>query len=125
MAKRTLQANSADLQTSIGEVVSAAITGDFTRRISKDYDNADLNRFAAQVNQLVNSVDRGVAETRRVVSALAEGDLTEHMRGEFQGAFGELKDSVKDTMANLRSILGEVHSAINTINGDGSESYGR
>ncbi|MBO9126285.1 HAMP domain-containing protein [Rhizobium sp. 16-449-1b] len=116
-----LQAKSADLQSSIGEVVSAAVAGDFTQRIDKDYHNADLNRFAAQVNELVTSVDRGVAETRRVISALAEGDLTETMRGEFQGAFGELKNNVNATMANLRSVLGEVRSAIDTINGGAGE----
>ncbi|MGY5808917.1 HAMP domain-containing methyl-accepting chemotaxis protein [Rhizobium sp. LEGMi198b] len=116
-----LQAKSADLQSSIGEVVSAAVAGDFTQRITKKYDNADLDRFASSVNELVTSVDRGVAETRRVVSALADGDLTENMRGEFQGAFGELKSNVNATMANLRSVLGEVRAAIDTINGGAGE----
>ncbi len=116
-----LQAKSADLQSSIGEVVSAAVAGDFTQRITKRYDNADLDRFAASVNELVTSVDRGVAETRRVVSALADGDLTENMRGEFQGAFGELKNNVNATMSNLRSVLGEVRAAIDTINGGAGE----
>ena len=116
-----LQAKSADLQSSIGEVVSAAVAGDFTQRITRDYDNADLNRFAAQVNELVASVDRGIAETRRVVSALAEGDLTESMHGEFQGAFGELKDNVNATMTNLRAVLGEVRAAIDTINSGAGE----
>ncbi|MGX1261691.1 methyl-accepting chemotaxis protein [Sinorhizobium fredii] len=116
-----LQAKSADLQSSIGEVVSAAVAGDFTRRIGKRYDNADLDGFADQVNELVASVDRGIAETRRVVSALAGGDLTENMRGEFQGAFGELKDNVNQTMTNLRSVLGEVRAAIDTINSGSGE----
>ncbi|MEF0943528.1 methyl-accepting chemotaxis protein [Rhizobium sp. BR 362] len=116
-----LQAKSADLQSSIGQVVSAAVAGDFTRRITKDYDNADLNRFAAQVNELVTSVDRGVAETRRVIAALAGGDLTDSMRGEFQGAFGELRDNVNQTMANLRAVLGEVRAAIDTINSGAGE----
>ncbi|TCN16442.1 methyl-accepting chemotaxis protein [Sinorhizobium americanum] len=116
-----LQAKSTDLQSSIGEVVSAAVAGDFTQRITKTYDNADLDRFAAQVNELVTSVERGVAETRRVISALAEGDLTETMRGEFQGVFGELQSNVNQTMANLRSVLGEVRSAIDTINGGAGE----
>ncbi|CAN7608088.1 methyl-accepting chemotaxis protein [Pararhizobium sp. LjRoot235] len=116
-----LQAKSADLQSDIGQVVSAAVAGDFTKRISKDYDNADLNRFATSVNELVSSVDRGIAETRRVVSALAEGDLTETMRGEFQGAFGELQGNVNTTMANLKSVLGEVRAAIDMINGGAGE----
>ncbi|AYM84027.1 HAMP domain-containing protein [Agrobacterium tumefaciens] len=116
-----LQAKSADLQSNIGEVVSAAVAGDFTQRITKDYDNADLNRFATQVNELVTSVDRGVAETRRVISALADGDLTENMRGEFQGAFGELQENVNQTMTSLRSVLSEVRGAIDTINGGAGE----
>ncbi|MEF0863692.1 methyl-accepting chemotaxis protein [Rhizobium sp. BR 318] len=116
-----LQAKSADLQSSIGEVVSAAVAGDFTQRITKHYDNADLDRFATSVNQLVTSVDRGIAETRRVISALADGVLTENMHGEFQGAFGELKNNVNASMANLRSVLGEVRVAIDTINGGAGE----
>ncbi|OWK24641.1 hypothetical protein AJ87_19860 [Rhizobium yanglingense] len=119
--EEALQAKSADLQSSIGQVVTAAVAGDFTQRISKDYDNADLNRFATSVNELVSSVDKGIAETRRVVSALAEGDLTESMRGEFQGAFGELQQNVNATMTYLRSVLGEVRSAIDTINGGAGE----
>jgi methyl-accepting chemotaxis protein len=116
-----LHAKSVDLQSSIGVVVLAAVGGDFTRRVAKDYGDADLNRFATQVNERVASVDRSVAETRRVVAALAEGDLTETMRGEFQGAFGELRDNVNATMANLRSVLGEVRAAVDTINSGSSE----
>lgn len=43
------------------------------------------------------------------------------MRGEFQGAFGELQSNVNQTMANLRSVLGEVRAAIDTINGGAGE----
>ncbi|MCG5480629.1 MAG: HAMP domain-containing protein, partial [Ensifer alkalisoli] len=32
-----LQAKSADLQSNIGQVVQAAVAGDFTRRITRDY----------------------------------------------------------------------------------------
>jgi methyl-accepting chemotaxis protein len=116
-----MQAQSADLQSSIGVVVSAAVAGDFTQRITKTYENADLARFARGVNELVASVDQGVAETRRVVSALAEGDLTESMRGEFQGAFADLQQNVNATMVNLRSVLGEVRAAIDTIDGGAGE----
>ncbi|MDB5525375.1 MAG: Methyl-accepting chemotaxis protein [Rhizobium sp.] len=116
-----LQGKVADLQSSIGTVVSAAVAGDFTQRITREYENADLNRFAASVNELVASVDKGIAETRRVVISLAGGDLTDSMSGEFQGAFGELQQNVNATMANLRSILGEVSAAIDTINGSTGE----
>ena len=110
-----LQAKSADLQTSIAEVVAAAVQGNFERRITKDYDDADLNRFAASVNELVSSVDAGIAEVRRVIANLAEGDLTQTMEGAFQGAFAELQQNVNATMTTLRSAMSEVRITSDTI----------
>ncbi|WP_222318886.1 methyl-accepting chemotaxis protein [Rhizobium leguminosarum] len=111
-----LHAKSADLSSNISSVVAGAVAGDFTKRIEKAYDNPDLDRFAGSVNELVMSVQRGVGETQRVVAALAQGDLTEEMKGEFQGAFGELKRDVNSTMEGLRTVMTEVRSAIDTIN---------
>ncbi|MGO4568903.1 methyl-accepting chemotaxis protein [Rhizobium sp. 2YAF20] len=111
-----LQAKSADLSSNISAVVAAAVAGDFTRRIQKVYDNPDLDRFAASVNELVASVHQGVSETQRVIAALAQGDLTDEMRGEFQGSFGELKRDVNATMGGLRTVMAEVRAAIDTIN---------
>ena len=110
-----LQAKSADLQSSIAEVVASAVRGDFERRITKDYADEDLNRFAASVNELVASVDAGVAEVRRVVAHLAEGDLTETMEGAFQGAFAELQNNVNTAMSTLRRTLREVRATSDTI----------
>ncbi|MET4688961.1 methyl-accepting chemotaxis protein [Sinorhizobium fredii] len=116
-----LREKSADLQSSIGIVVAAAAAGDFAQRIGKDYDNDDLNRFAASVNELVGSVDSGIAETRRVIASLAAGDLTESMEGRFQGAFAELQKNVNETFSTLQKTMREVRSATDSINGNASE----
>jgi len=116
-----LREKSADLQSSIGVVVAAAAAGDFTKRIGKDYENDDLNRFAASVNELVGSVDAGIAETRRVVASLAGGDLTQSMNGHFQGAFAELQKNVNETLSTLQKTLREVRVTTDTINGNSSE----
>jgi len=116
-----LREKSADLQSSIGVVVAAAAAGDFTKRIGKDYENDDLNRFAASVNELVGSVDAGIAETRRVVASLAAGDLTQSMHGHFQGAFAELQKNVNETLSTLQKTLREVRVTTDTINGNSSE----
>ncbi|PDS76260.1 methyl-accepting chemotaxis protein [Rhizobium sp. L43] len=110
-----------EMQKNVDQVITAAGAGDFTRRAAAEYGYEDLNGFATGVNSLVASVDRGIAETCRVIAALAEGDLTEDMTGEFQGAFGELKQNVDATMTNLRSVLGEVRAAVDIINGGAGE----
>jgi methyl-accepting chemotaxis protein len=110
-----------EMQMNIYAVITAAVAGDFTRRAVVEYGYQDLNQFASGVNDLVAAVNRGIAETCRVVAALADGDLTENMRGEFQGAFGELKENVNATMVSLRSVLGEVRAAVDIINGGAGE----
>ncbi len=116
-----LQEKNADLQSNIATVVDAAVAGDFTRRITKRYDNPDLDRFAANVNTLVESVDAGIAETGRVISALAKGDLTESMEGHYQGVFADLQANVNETMSSLRTLMQEVRQSADAINGGADE----
>lgn len=116
-----LRDRSADLQSSISAVVAAAVAGDFGRRIEKDYQNDDLNRFAQSVNRLLSSVDNGILETRRVIAALAKGDLSVSMNGSFEGAFAELQGNMNEAMQTLQSTLGQVRSASDTINGNSAE----
>ena len=116
-----LQEKNADLQSNIATVVDAAVAGDFTRRITKQYDNPDLDRFAANVNTLVQSVDTGIAETGRVISALAQGDLTESMEGRYQGVFADLQTNVNETMASLRNLMQQVRQSADAINGGADE----
>jgi methyl-accepting chemotaxis protein len=116
-----LQEKNADLQSNIANVVDAAVTGDFTRRITKRYDNPDLDAFAANVNTLVQSVDTGIAETQRVIRALSQGDLTESMTGTYRGVFADLQTNVNGTMAALSKLMQEVRQSADVINGGADE----
>jgi methyl-accepting chemotaxis protein len=119
--EHTLREKSADLQTSIATVVHAAAAGDFSSRIDKDYHDEGLNRFARSVNELVAGVEEGIAETRRVIGALAEGDLTQTMNGSFRGAFAELQQNVNATLSTLQRTMREVRVSTDAINGNSGE----
>lgn len=116
-----LHAQSKDLQSSISGIVSAAVAGDFSRRISKSYEDRDLQLFAGSVNELVESVDRGITEVRRVIASLSEADLSQEMHGDFQGAFAELQSNVNATMAALRGTMQGIRSAAGTITDNSGE----
>ncbi len=116
-----LQEKNSDLQSNIATVVNAAVAGDFSRRITKRYDNPDLDAFAANVNTLVQSVDTGIAETGRVINALSQGDLTESMEGQYQGVFAQLQSNVNETMTTLRRLMEEVRQSSDAINGGADE----
>ena len=64
-----MRAKSDDLQSSMSLVVAAAASGDFSRRIDKDYGDVNLNRFAGNINELLVSVD--TVSARSVASSQA------------------------------------------------------
>lgn len=116
-----MQAKTADLQSGISVVVDAAVAGDFSKRITKKYDDPGLDQFASSVNELVASVDQGVSATSKVVMALADGNLTESMNGTFHGAFLTLQDNVNAAMKNMHAALSDVRSASDSIRNNAAE----
>lgn len=116
-----MRSKSDDLQSGMAEVVHAASEGDFTLRIEKDYGDENLNRFASNINSLLASVEDGVMETSRVVKALADGDLTQRMDGEFYGIFGELKTNVNEAVERLTDLMAQVRLTTSTISQSSNE----
>ncbi len=118
-----------ELQAAFGEVVGAATDGDFTRRVGAEFPDAELNTLAHGVNALVETVDRGLAETGEVLAALAHTDLTRRVSGEYKGAFlrlktdtnavaerlGEIVSGLKQTSRGLKTATGEILSGANDL----------
>ncbi|WP_375599149.1 methyl-accepting chemotaxis protein [Devosia sp. Naph2] len=96
------------LQAAFGEVVDAAIAGDFTKRVHAQFPDAELNGLAGSVNRLVETVERGLSETGQVLAGLAEADLSKRMEGEYQGAFAKLKADTNAVAEKLSKVIGEV-----------------
>jgi methyl-accepting chemotaxis protein len=96
------------LQAAFGEVVDAAIAGDFTKRVHAQFPDAELNSLAGSVNSLVETVDRGLSATGSVLAALAEADLTQRMDGDFQGSFAKLKSDTNAVAEKLSDVIGQL-----------------
>ncbi|GLQ11656.1 hypothetical protein GCM10007913_35880 [Devosia yakushimensis] len=128
-ASQTRAALMQSLQSGFGDVVDAAVEGDFSHRVTADFPDEDLNRLANSVNLLLGTVERGIAETGGVLTALAATDLTRRMEGEYRGAFAKLKtdtnsvvdtlsgliDRLKDTSGSLKTATGEILSGANDL----------
>jgi methyl-accepting chemotaxis protein len=117
------------LQRAFGEVVDAAIAGDFSRRVEASFPDEELNNLAGSVNNLVETVDRGISETGEVLAALAQTDLTQRVEGNYEGAFARLKADtnamadklsdivrqLQDTSRALKMATGEILSGANDL----------
>lgn len=99
------------LRSSFGHVLKNAAKGDFSGRVDADFGDGVLNELGGNVNALVETVDRGIGETGRVLSALANTDLTHRVEGLYEGAFDRLKqdtnavgDQLSDVVMRLRTM---------------------
>ncbi|MGV3573993.1 MAG: methyl-accepting chemotaxis protein [Devosia sp.] len=110
-----------ELQRAFGDVVESAIDGDFSKRVPATFPDAELNGLAKSVNNLVDSVDRGLDETGTVLSALANTDLTRRMEGQHRGAFAKLQSDVNEVADKLTSIVGQLRGTSGTLKSATSE----
>ncbi|MFD2647600.1 methyl-accepting chemotaxis protein [Devosia albogilva] len=98
----------AELQAAFGEVVDAAVAGDFTRQVTVEFPDPELNALAGSVNNLVSTFNRGVTEIGEVLGAMADTDLTRRMRGDYEGAFARLKNDVNAVADKLTEVVGQL-----------------
>ncbi|MDB5541041.1 MAG: hypothetical protein JWQ89_2768, partial [Devosia sp.] len=119
----------AALNREIGEVVGAALDGDFSRRVSDGFADRDLQALAHSVNQLVATVDASIGETGQVLGALAQADLTRRMEGNYSGSLKRLMDdtnavgdrltevvtNLRATSRSLKVATGEILSGANDL----------
>ena len=97
-----------ELQRAFGNVVDAAIAGDFSQRVEAEFPDAELNTLAGSVNTLVETVDRGLDETGQVLASLADTNLTKRVNGVYKGAFAKLKDDTNAVADKLTDIVGQL-----------------
>ena len=110
-----------DLGISFGQVVDAAIAGDFSGRVDTSFDDEELNQLATSINKLVATVDNGLNQTGHVLAALAASDLTQRVEGNFMGAFAKLKEntnSVADNFSEIINSLRETSSSVKSASGE-------
>ena len=110
-----------DLQKAFGAVVDAAVAGDFSKRVDASFPDAELNGLATSVNNLVGTVDAGLEETGQVLAALAETNLTHRVQGQYQGAFGKLRDdtnAVADKLTDIVSQLRQTSRGVRSATGE-------
>lgn len=69
----------------------------------------------------ITAQKEALAETVRVVTALAAGDLTATMAGTYEGDFAQLRDAVNQSMGSLKDMVGKIHMSAGTITSAASQ----
>lgn len=105
----------------IATLVQAAAMGDFSVRV----DTSDKQDFMLQVaqglNQLLDTSSAGLEDLRKMLVALADGDVACRIHTDYQGVFASLKDAANATAEQLTSIATRIAESTRTINAAAEE----
>ena len=104
-----------DAERQIQSMIEDAVAGQLDNRIELQHYTGFLKGLGEGINNLMDAVVEPVQETKRIITGLADGDLTQSMNGEFQGEFADLRDAVNSTMDKLLSMVNEISTSSGTI----------
>ena len=101
----------------VGALVQAASRGDFSGRIETAGKTGFFANLATGMNQLMDTSEQGLNDVAQLLAAFAEGDLTRRIQRDYQGLFGQVKESANTTADNLTRVMAEVRAAADALTG--------
>jgi methyl-accepting chemotaxis protein len=109
------------ISAEVVSLVAAAVRGDFSARGDGSKFEHDFKKMVEGLNTLMATSDVGLGEVVRVLSALAKGDLTESIHGEYLGTFGQLKDDSNRTVESLTHTVSQIIEAVDAVSTSAGE----
>jgi len=99
----------------VAEMAAAAVEGDFSRRVPLAGKPEALGRIAEGMNSINALMEQAVGEFAQVLGGLAQGDLTQRMRGDYCGRFAELKHSLNGTLEHLSATVATIQATAGNV----------
>ncbi|WP_374690548.1 methyl-accepting chemotaxis protein [Accumulibacter sp.] len=96
-------------------LAAAAVAGKLATRADASRHQGDFRKVVAGVNDTLDNVVGPINEVRRIMGAMAQGDLTQTITSSYQGDFDELKNAINQTVAKLVETIGEVCAAADNL----------
>lgn len=99
----------------IEALINEASSGSLERRLDTGSYAGFMGTIAGGVNELLEAIVEPLKEAKRVASALAEGDLTQRMDGDFRGDFAELQNALNQSVERLENMVNDIRRAGGSI----------
>uniref|UniRef100_UPI000D55BB14 methyl-accepting chemotaxis protein n=1 Tax=Xanthomonas fragariae TaxID=48664 RepID=UPI000D55BB14 len=117
----TVKQNLVAMNREIGQLSAAAAAGDFSVRGDTERFQYDFRTMVESLNTLMSTADGNLEALSKLLQAIAAGDLTVRMQGDFQGVFARMRDHANATTEQLADIVGRIQLAAGNINSASSE----
>ncbi len=109
------------IESEIDGVVKAAVAGDFAQRLVLEGKKGFMLNLATAMNGLCENVESALNDLIRMLSGLAEGDLTQRITADYHGSFATLKTDANTMAERIGSTIGEIKGSAREVTNASAE----
>ncbi|NIJ68257.1 methyl-accepting chemotaxis protein [Xanthomonas sp. 60] len=117
----TVKGNLSAINAQIDALAGAARAGDFSRRGDEAAFQHAFKAMVANLNGMMASAEASIADVSNVLRAIADGDLSARMSGQYEGVFARMRDDANRTAAQLTGIVSGIQQAAGSIDNAAQE----
>ncbi len=99
------KASLVEFSAEVKRLASAAAAGDFSARGAADRFGFGYREMVQDLNTLMQTADANLTDISRLLGALAAGDLTVSMQGQYAGVFARIRDDANRSVGQIRGIV--------------------
>jgi methyl-accepting chemotaxis protein len=110
-----------DAQRQIEGLIGAASAGQLDTRIDTSGYQGFMRAVGDGINGLMDAVVAPLRAAVVTVEALAKGDLTSEVEGDFKGEFLTLKNQLNGSMSTLRNLVAQINESARAISNAASD----
>ena len=113
-----------EFQAVVGGIVEAAAAGDFSKRVALEGTTGLVLNVGTLINSLCDNVATALHDLVHMLSALAEGNLSERIVAEYQGEFAMLKENANTAAERIGATIAEIKLAAREVTSASAEISG-
>ena len=99
----------------ISDLCDTIAAGNLEKRLNEADKDGFLLTMSQKLNGLAGMLQAMTGELATITTALADGDVTKHVDGNYAGVFGTLKDSVNRMADTLKDFAGRLRNASSAV----------
>ncbi len=100
----------------INAVIHAASQSNFQQRINLTGKTGFFYTFSEGINQVLDFNQLAIEDIMRILTALAQGDLTQQIENDYRGAFEQLKNDINETIKKLTEMVAVIAQSAAIVN---------
>jgi methyl-accepting chemotaxis protein len=104
-----------DAERQVQRLIDAATRGDLEQRVDVSAYEGFMKGLGGGINNLLDALVKPLRASADVIKALADGNLTHTVAGDFQGEFEMLQDAVNTSVENLLGMVSKIRESTGNI----------